>query len=226
VRVRPRTPPLDTPPETPNLSEESAFAAQGFRRIAGIDEAGRGSWAGPLVAAAVCLPCPDERLLGLLAGVRDSKQLTSLARSRLYRIVLERAVDVGIGVVSPTRIDSLGLSLAGELAMRWAVEDMTNSPDCLLLDAFSIRGCPLPQRALIRGDQRSLSIAAASIVAKVTRDRIMRAAHSVYPGYALSCNKGYGTRMHRWAVSQIGPCEYHRRSFSPIRELERGGDGQ
>lgn len=222
--MRPRTPPRDTLSEFPNLVEERLLASQGFCRIAGVDEAGRGSWAGPLVAAAVCLPGPDEGLLRLLAGVRDSKQLTPSARARLYSVVLERAVDVGVGVVSPARIDSLGLSLAGELAMRWAVEDMANAPDCLLLDAFSIRGCSLPQRAIIRGDQISLSIAAASIVAKVTRDRIMNAADSAYPGYALLANKGYGTRAHREAVEQSGPCEYHRRSFSPIRELWCRGD--
>jgi ribonuclease HII len=217
--VRPRTPPRDSLSQFPTLIEERTLASQGFRRIAGVDEAGRGSWAGPLVAAAVCLPGCDDRLLAELAGVRDSKQLTALARTRLYRTVLERAADVGVGVVSPARIDALGLSLAGELAMRWAVEEMADPPDCLLLDAFSIRGCSLPQRPIIRGDQRSLSIAAASIVAKVTRDRILQAADAAYPGYALSLNKGYGTGFHRDAVARFGPCEYHRRSFSPIREL-------
>ena len=110
--------------------------------------------------------------------------------------------------------------------MRWAVEDMPVFPDCLLLDAFSIRGCPLPQRAIIRGDQLSLSIAAASIVAKVTRDRMMHVAGSVFPGYALSDNKGYGTLVHRNAVASIGPSGYHRRSFSPIREWECRDDGR
>jgi ribonuclease HII len=217
--VRPRTPPREPLPQPPGLVEERSLACQGFRRVAGIDEAGRGSWAGPLVAAAVCLPGSDDRLLCDLAGVRDSKQLTPLMRTKLYATVLEHAADVGVGVVSPARIDSLGLTLAGELAMRWAIEDMRDPPDCLLLDAFSIRDCTLSQRPIIRGDQKSLSIAAASIVAKVTRDRIMRAADSIYPGYALSENKGYGTRTHREAVTQIGPCAYHRRSFGPIRGL-------
>jgi ribonuclease HII len=178
------------------------------------------------VAAAVCLPEPDEQLALSLTGVRDSKQLTPLARSRLFLDILERAVDVGVGVVAPARIDQLGLSLAGQLAMRWAIEDLAVPPDCLLLDAFSIHDCPLPQRALIRGDQRSLSIAAASIVAKVTRDRIMQAAGALYPGYGLAENKGYGTRDHREAMARIGPCGYHRRSFSPIREVGHGGDGR
>lgn len=215
--MRPRTTPRRTPPEFPNLTEENSLVARGFRRIAGIDEAGRGSWAGPLVAAAVCLPDPEEDLLQLLEGVRDSKQLTPGRRAELYGRILEHAVDVGVGVVSPATIDRIGLAGSGALAMLWAVEDLVCGPDCLLIDAFTLRDCRLPQRAIIRGDVISLSIAAASIIAKVTRDQMMRAADGLFPGYGFHLNKGYGTELHRRALDEKGPCDYHRRSFHPIK---------
>lgn len=218
--MRPRTVPPRVPSETPNLSEEQSLVARGFRRIAGIDEAGRGSWAGPLVAAAVCLPPPEADLMRFLEGVTDSKQLSASRRAALYHRILECALDVGLGVVSSATIDCIGLARSGELAMAWAVDDLSGSPDCLLIDAFTLRGCPLPQRAIIRGDSRSLSIAAASIVAKVTRDRLMDAADRVYPGYRFGLNKGYGTEAHRKALRERGPCQYHRRTYGPIRALE------
>lgn len=217
--MRPRPSPLGMPPRYPGLHEELTLASQGYRRIAGIDEAGRGSWAGPLVAAAVCLPPPHEGLRDLLSGVRDSKLLTPGGRAAMYGRILGCALDVGIGIVAPATVDRIGLSMAGQLAMLWAVKDMARSPDCLLIDAFGIRHCGLHQRSIVRGDCISLSIASASVVAKVARDRMMRSAHLVYPGYRFDLHKGYGTEHHRKAVELLGPCGYHRRSFRPIHAL-------
>jgi len=191
--------------------------ARGFRRIAGVDEAGRGSWAGPLVAAAVCLPVADGGLLAFLDGVRDSKQLSAARRSELYGRIMECAVDVGLGVVSPETIDRVGLARASETSMRWAVEDLVQQPDCLLIDAFRIRGCAMHQCPIVHGDCISLSIAAASIVAKVARDLLMRAADAVYPRYGFALHKGYGTELHRETLNRLGPCMYHRHSFGPVR---------
>ncbi len=217
MRARPRTSPRGAPQQFPNLYEEQSLATRGFCRIAGIDEAGRGSWAGPLVASAVCLPPPDGGLLSLLEGVRDSKQLTPARRAELFPRILECALDVGIGVVSPATIDRIGLAKAGELAMLWAVEDLAQEPDALLIDAFSLRGCTLHQRSIIHGDCVSLSIASASIVAKVSRDQLMCSAETLYPGYGFRIHKGYGTELHRRALERYGPCSYHRRSFEPVR---------
>ncbi|HEX2987266.1 MAG TPA: ribonuclease HII [Chloroflexota bacterium] len=215
--MRPRTSPHYSSPESPTLVEEHSLASQGFCRIAGLDEAGRGSWAGPMVTAAVCLPLHRDGLAQQLDGVRDSKQLSPAARDRLFGRVIECAEDVGIGVVPPETIDKLGLTRAWELAMTWALDDMALRPDHLLVDAFLIKTCPLPQRPLIHGDCISLSIAAASIIAKVTRDRMMVAADLVYPGYGFAIHKGYGTAAHRRALEAGGPCAYHRRSFAPLR---------
>lgn len=217
--MRPRTSPRSAPPKHPHLREEHALASQGFRRIVGVDEAGRGSWAGPLVAAAVCLPTSDVTLPSLLDGVRDSKQLTASRRAELYGRILRCAVDVGVGVVAPATIDRLGLATAAEMAMHWAVQDLAETPDCLLIDAFTIRGCSLYQRSIIHGDSTCLSIASASVVAKVSRDLLMQAADDLYPGYGFRLNKGYGTPHHRRAIDSQGPCSYHRRSFQPLRLL-------
>ena len=205
--ARPRTSPRSTPQQFPSLDEEQSLAMQGYCRIAGVDEAGRGSWAGPLEASAVRLPAPNGTLLTLQDGVRDTKQLTAGRRC---------AVDVGLGVVSPATIDRIGLARAGEVSMLWAVEDMDRQPDCLLIDAFALRGCALHQRPVIHGDCISLSIAAASIVAKVARDLMMQAADAVFPGYGFQLHKGYGTDYHKKALERLGPCRYHRCSFEPI----------
>lgn len=169
------------------------------------------------MAAAVRLPPPREDLLLALEGVRDSKQLPPAKRAKLYEVVLRCAIDVGIGVVSAATIDRVGLARAGQMAMQWAVEDMAEPPDCLLLDAFTLRGCSLHQRAIVRGDAHSLSIAAASIVAKVSRDKLMRAADALFPGYGFRENKGYGTESHRRALHAMGPCAFHRLSYQPLR---------
>jgi len=218
VHVRPRTSPRFSPPDSPTLVEEYSLVAQGFVRIAGLDEAGRGSWAGPMVAAAVRLPLHEEGLLESLDGVRDSKQLTPAARGRMFRRVIGCALDVGVGVVSAWTIDRVGLSRAWQMAMIWALDDMAVRPDGLLIDAFPIRGCPLPQRPIVHGDTLSLSIAAASIVAKVSRDHMMIAADRVFPSYGFALHKGYGTTAHRQALEREGPCTFHRFSFSPLRD--------
>ncbi len=202
----------------PTMDEEARLAARGLWPVAGLDEAGRGSWAGPVVAAAVILPV--ERLLaepGLLAGVDDSKQLSADRRELLLVRIGQVALGVGVGVVSPALVDALGIVPATRLAMRRAVGQLPLPPRFLLVDGRLRLDMPQAQRALVRGDARCLSIAAASIVAKVCRDRLMVAWAEQYPHYAFERNKGYGTRQHRRALERQGPCPLHRRSFAPLR---------
>jgi len=193
----------------------------GYRRIAGLDEAGRGPLAGPVVAAAVVLPFGCR-----LAGVDDSKQLSEAERERLYAVILATAVAVGVGSADSCEIDSINILEATRLAMRRAVESLTPVPDFLLLDAVTLAGVAIPSRPIIKGDALSLSIAAASIVAKVTRDRIMTAYHDTFPRYNFLSHKGYCTEEHLRHLAEHGPCPIHRRSFAPVREaaawLSRG----
>ena len=176
--------------------------------IGGIDEVGRGPLAGPVVAACVILP----KDCGLLY-VNDSKQLTEKKREELYDRILEEAVSVGIGVVSHEVIDEINILQATFRAMREAIDMMETKPDQILVDAVHIPGITIPQRGIIKGDAKSISIAAASIVAKVTRDRMMVAMDEKYPGYGFAGNKGYGSAEHIQAIREKGPCEIHRRSF-------------
>ncbi|MBH0204249.1 MAG: ribonuclease HII [Nitrospira sp.] len=185
----------------------------GYRRIAGIDEAGRGPLAGPVVAAAVILPVHVR-----LVGVDDSKQLSEAERERLYPAILEKAVGVGIGVADAGEIDALNILEATRLAMRRAIENVAPSPDYLLTDAVILPEVRIPLRPIIRGDALSLSIAAASIIAKVTRDRLMAAYHEQFPQYNFLSHKGYGTAEHLQMLAQFGPCSIHRRTFAPVRE--------
>jgi ribonuclease HII len=189
----------------------------GFRRIAGLDEVGRGSWAGPVVAAAVVLP---ER--HRISGLRDSKLLSALQRETLYKRILDRADSIGVGCVEVDVIDRINILQATKLAMRQAVERLAPSPDHLIIDALSLTDVPVPQRPVIDGDALCQSVAAASIVAKVTRDRICRELDERYPAYGFSRNKGYGTPRHVEALLADGPCDWHRRSFAPIRALLLG----
>lgn len=207
-------------PKAPTVDEERMLRAQGYDLIAGIDEAGRGCWAGPVVAAAVvlgdtCLDQPD-----LLRGVNDSKQLTAGQRERMLELIQGYAAGVGVGVVPAYLIDNLGIVPATRLAMEVALFSLQPLPDALLIDAVSLPNVPLRQRALIRGDSISLSIAAASIVAKTTRDRLMTQWDRIYPAFRFGVHKGYGTALHAAALHGHGPTLLHRRSFRPIIAME------
>ncbi len=199
------------------MRHERELRLAGFRRIAGIDEVGRGSLAGPVVAAAVILP-EHHRIKGL----RDSKVLTRLRREALYEQILDRAEAVGLGVMEVEVIDRINILQATKLAMGEAVARLSPAPDHLVIDALSLPYVDLPQRPIIDGDAISASIAAASIVAKVTRDRICTEYDGRYPAYGFAINKGYGTRRHYDALIAEGPCAWHRRSFAPIRMLLAG----
>ena len=176
--------------------------------IGGIDEVGRGPLAGPVVAACVILP-KDCKLL----YINDSKQLSEKKREELYDRIMEEAVAVGIGSSSQELIDEINILQATYAAMREAISKMSVQPDQLLVDAVHIPGIAIPQRGIIKGDAQSINIAAASIVAKVTRDRLMVEMDAKYPGYGFAGNKGYGSAEHIAALREKGPCEIHRRSF-------------
>lgn len=199
------------------MRHERELRLAGFERIAGIDEVGRGSLAGPVVAAAVVLP---ER--HRIKGLRDSKVLTRARREALYERILDRADAVGVGCIEVEVIDRINILQATKLAMTEALGRLPQRPDHLVIDALSLRDVDLPQRAIIDGDAISASIAAASIVAKVTRDRICAELDLRYPAYGFARNKGYGTQRHLDALLTEGPCEWHRRSFAPIRMLLAG----
>lgn len=196
---------------------EREARASGFCRIAGLDEAGRGPLAGPVVAAAVMLP-PDVTI----PGVNDSKQVPEAERDRLYDIILEQSVSHGIGIVDERTIDEVNIYQATIIAMRKALHPIDPPPDYLLIDAMTLPEVAIPQKPLVRGDARSHTIAAASIIAKVTRDRIMRDLHEKFPEYNFKKHKGYGTKEHLSLILKHGPCEAHRRSFQPISEMLKG----
>jgi ribonuclease HII len=202
----------------PHLRLEKQFLAQGCSLIAGIDEAGRGAWAGPVVAAAVILPLDNPKLRTRLKGVNDSKQLTALQRERLYEIIRTVAISVGVGGAGPGEIDRDGLVPATKHAMQRAVAMLHPQPDALLIDAVNLQSLvSLPQHFLNFGDSISLSIAAASIIAKVSRDRALIALDARYPGYSFAQHKGYGTALLRAALSQLGVSEVHRKSYQPVQ---------
>ncbi len=185
---------------------EREYAACGA--ICGIDEAGRGPLAGPVVAGAVILP-KDEQIL----YVNDSKKLSEKRRELLYDEIMERALAVGVGIVGPERIDEINILQATYEAMRLAVGQLEVQPDILLNDAVTIPGIDIQQVSIVKGDAKSVSIAAASIIAKVTRDRLMREYDRVFPEYDLASNKGYGTKGHIEALKALGPTPIHRRTF-------------
>jgi len=202
--------------QIPTFAEEERLRAQGYRLIAGIDEAGRGPLAGPVVAAAVILP-PEERP-SWLSLVRDSKQLTQLRREAIFDCIVESGIAFGVGVVSHEVIDERGIAPATRLAMRYAVEQLSTRPDYLLIDYMRLPGVRIPQKGVVDGDSICVSIAAASIVAKVTRDRLMVELDGRYPGYGLAQHKGYGTPEHLEALQKLGPCPIHRKTFQPVRD--------
>jgi ribonuclease HII len=194
--------------------ERSAHKS-GALRVAGLDEVGRGPLAGPVVAAAVVFP------KGLLIpGVTDSKQLTEGQREQFYTLIIDAAVTYGIGIVDERTIDEVNIREASIIAMERALEAITPAPDHLLIDGnFILPRVSIPQKAIIKGDCRSHSIAAASILAKVTRDRIMRDLHERYPRYNFQKHKGYCTAEHLSLLKQHGPCDAHRKSFQPVAEM-------
>lgn len=203
---------------TPTLVEEMALFEQGYCFVAGLDEAGRGCLAGPVVAAAVILPLADDTAQRFI-GVNDSKQLTPMKRECLFDLIMQHALSVGVGIGSAELIDERNILQATKYAMRNALTQLSPQPQALLLDALRLPNVALPQRDLIKGDARCLSIAAASIIAKVTRDRLMLKLHEQYPVYGFDQHKGYGTTAHLVALRKHGATPHHRRSFAPVREL-------
>jgi ribonuclease HII len=188
----------------------------GYVRVAGIDEAGRGPLAGPVAAAAVVLPRNYRN-----RHIKDSKQLTPQQREQLYGVIKEEALAVGLGVVEAARIDAVNIYQATLLAMQEAILDLGPAPDYLLIDGKARLPVAIPQEAIVKGDALSISIAAASIIAKVSRDKIMEIYHRQFPQYNFAQNKGYGTLEHREALEQYGRCKIHRRSFRSAAEREQ-----
>ena len=201
----------------PSFAEERIFEAQGYRYIAGIDEVGRGSLAGPVVAAAVILPPNiDAPWLNL---VRDSKLLAPARRELLFYHIHEAAVAISIGSAGCAVIDSQGIVKATQLAMMLAIRRLSPSAEALLIDFIRLPGIKLPQKGITDGDSLCFSIACASIIAKVSRDHLMVELDKTYPGYGLAEHKGYGTSQHLACLSRRGPSSIHRRSFRPIKDL-------
>lgn len=199
----------------PTLLYESRLWDAGYRAVAGIDEAGRGALAGPVVAAAVIVPCRSS-LRGIWAVVRDSKTLSAPVREELAAEIERAAAAWGVGVVSQEEIDAHGIAPATRSAMIAAVEALAVAADALLIDWVRLPTLNIHQQSLTKADANIVSVAAASILAKVTRDRLMAACAPLYPAYAFASNKGYGTAAHLVAIERCGPCPLHRRSFAPF----------
>jgi ribonuclease HII len=203
-------------PIYPTTEVETRLWEEGWTLIAGLDEAGRGPWAGPVYAAAVILPMERDRLVALSA-VRDSKTLSASQRARCFDAITETARAYGVGAAAADEIDMLGIVPATRLAMQRALTALGVWPEALILDAIRLPDVALPQQAFPRADVTSLSVAAAGILAKVSRDRWMvEIAEAEFPGYGFARHKGYGTREHEAAIDQLGVCTLHRRSFRPI----------
>lgn len=193
---------------------ETDLSTQGFQYIAGVDEVGRGPLAGPVVAAAVILPA-DFSLL----GINDSKQLSEAKRDMLFEIIKKEALSIGVGIIEHDMIDQVNIYEATKLAMSEALDQLNPAPDFILVDAMPLKYSE-SELSLIKGDTKSISIAAASIIAKVTRDRMMQHYDALYPGYDFANNMGYGTKKHLNGLDTIGVCPIHRLSFSPVKEAK------
>ena len=203
----------------PHLEKENALISQGIRFVAGLDEAGRGAWAGPVVAAAVILPLSEPDLQQTLSGLRDSKMLTSNRRLLLYEIIQDIAMQIAVGSTSAVEVDRLNVVGATRLAMERALNCLRVTPEHLLVDHIKLPGVKIPQSCFPKADNISLSVAAASVIAKVTRDRWMVDLHKKHPAYAFDQHKGYGTSMHKAALAQYGPCSQHRFTFEPVVQM-------
>jgi ribonuclease HII len=196
-----------------NQFHEFQARLAGYSSVAGIDEAGRGPLAGPVVAAAVILP---EDIV--LDGVKDSKKMSERAREEAFYLIQRKAINISLAAVSPKEVDRINILQATRKAMKQAVLTLDPQPDCLLIDGTHPVDISIHQRCIIKGDELSLSISAASVMAKVYRDRIMYSFHTLYPRYGFSSNKGYGTRGHREAIMRYGPCCIHRLTFRGVLE--------
>jgi len=204
----------------PSFAEEKKLEAEGYRLIAGVDEAGRGALAGPVVAAAVIMP--GEIDAPWQDQVRDCKQLTPTKRELLFGNIRQIATAIGTGTVSHKIIDTGGIVAATRLAMKLAISHLSPAPETLLIDYLSLPAVPLPQKGIVKGDSLCFSIACASIIAKVTRDHLMIEMDQTHHGYGLAKHKGYGTREHITCLCRLGPSPIHRQSFSPVRDIMQG----
>lgn len=198
----------------PTRHEEMKLYKAGYEKIAGVDEAGRGAWAGPLVAAAVILPRTFR-----LAGLNDSKKVSAPRREVLYEKIVEKSIAWHAQIISRQQIDRHGVGRANRLAIIRCVQKLSQKPDYVLVDGFTVSWRDLPAKGIVKGDAKVVAIAAASIIAKVTRDRLMRGYHRQYPQYHFHQHKGYGTATHLKMICQHGLCPQHRRSFKPIKRF-------
>ena len=201
----------------PTYAEEAALIEAGYTLIAGVDEVGRGTLAGPVVAGAAILPLHPRG--GWLSHIRDSKRMTARQREISSEEMRNVSVTMQTGAATSQEIDAIGIVEATRVAMARAIDALPIRPQFLLLDALLLPDLNIPQRSIIKGDAKCLSIAAASIVAKVTRDAMMRDADTEYPGYGFAWHKGYATRQHLESLETLGPCEIHRFTFAPVRRL-------
>ncbi len=198
------------------LDFENALWSRDLRFVAGVDEAGRGPLAGPVVAAAVIFPKSSY-----IEGIKDSKKLSPQRREEFFQQIMDSCFSFGIGVVEHDAIDQLNIRCASFAAMKLAISRLSVVPDHVLVDGFAIPDFSLPQSAIVKGEDHSMSIAAASIIAKVHRDRLMELYDTAYPEYGFARNKGYATRDHIEALHSYGPCRIHRRTFRPTRDMLR-----
>ena len=195
---------------------DKSYFKEGYNYICGIDEAGRGPLAGPVVVAAVIMPKDS-----MIEGVNDSKKVSEKKREKLYELIIEEAISYSVGIVDQNEIDRINILNATKAGLTEAVRTLKVKPELILVDALTnIDTCGVPYQSIIKGDAKSYSIAAASIIAKVTRDRIMRQWDEIYPQYGFAKHKGYGTKAHMEALRRHGPCPLHRRSFAPVSQME------
>jgi ribonuclease HII len=203
----------------PDLQIEQDLISRGYKLVAGIDEVGRGALAGPVVAAAVVIPCNNRP--PNYKRIRDSKEMKSSERETAFDVIISWAVDIGIGIVSPQIIDEINILGATRRAMRQAIKNLSLEPDFLLIDGAALPRSSISQQGIIKGDKRCLSIACASIIAKVIRDKIMVEYDRSFPDYGFAIHKGYGTKRHMLSLNNNGPIAIHRFSFAPVRNLAR-----